>query len=152
MNAKTLLSAATISLLNIGAGYAQITELHTGDILKHGDMLQSRNGKFVFAAHTGTGGGQFCSYPAQNGKIKSRLPFSCIGNTKQGLVRLELWNDGNLVVLNEKNEASWTSSTTPEGDLRFKDISMKPVKMIVGDDGIIGLYSNSGERVWPHKK
>jgi hypothetical protein len=152
MKLKTLLSAIAIALVSAGTVNAQKTSLSTGEVLKRGELMQSNNGSFVFAAHTGAGGGQFCSYPAKNGKIQSYLPFSCFGHHSQGNVRLELWKDGNLVILNEKNEVKWASSTTPDGDPRFKDSRLKPVKLIVGNDGIIGLHSASGERVWFHKK
>ncbi len=152
MKYKEFLSAIAITLLATGVASAQKTELKTGEILRRGEQLQSKSGNYVFAAHTGANGGQFCSYTAKNGKIQSYLPFTCFGHTNKGNVRLELWNDGNLVVLNEKNEVTWASSTTPAGDPRFKDANIKPVKLMVGDDGIIGLYAASGERVWFHKK
>ncbi len=152
MKLKKLLSVIAIALLSVGTANAQKTVLNTGEVLKRGEIMQSKNGSFVFAAHTGANGGQFCSYPAKNGKIQSYLPFTSFGHTGQGNVRLELWKDGNLVILNEKNEVTWASSTTPDGDPRFKDARLKPVKLMLGDDGIVGLHSASGERVWFHNR
>ena len=157
-----------IIILLAGIGFSAmaqtaVTELKEGQILSSllGDVLRSKNGNYVLSA--AGNGGQWCVYPAKDGKIiKTKglfpAPQFCLAQPNKGEVAMALEADGNLVIYAIKRNGSqltrnilWASSTVAYADPKFKNTSLKPVKLVVEDSGTIALYAASGEMVWYHR-
>jgi hypothetical protein len=158
MNFKNILAITIMSLAGFSA-FAQKKSLVPGESFPASGQgtkqtILSPNGQYMLAAV----GSKFCVF-----KYEENIPYgpnadnksiACISKPHFSNTRLVLQEDGNLVVLSnvahQKPEIIWSSSTIPSIDPRFKDASLKPVRMGVGDDGTIVLYNAKGEKVWYH--
>lgn len=121
--------------------------LNAGDRLKAGEKLFSANGAYMLRMQEEDG--NLCIYKAENGKQGAFVWCSMAHGFKNGVAIMQA--DGNFVVYDANNNAKWASNTHPYNDARFKDTSLKPVKLVLENDGTLKLYNATGKAVWSNK-
>ncbi|TNE59194.1 MAG: hypothetical protein EP344_09080, partial [Bacteroidetes bacterium] len=63
-------------------------------------------------------------------------------------VTAKMQDDGNFVVYGVGNKFIWASETHPLFDKRFNSKDMKPVRLVLENDGTLALYSGTNRKVW----
>jgi hypothetical protein len=131
-------------------GYSSWTEntLFAGETLKAGQkLIVSDNGKYILKLQASDG--NLCVYKYANNKQGSFV----WGSMKYGFknARLDMQTDGNLVVYDAENKPRWSSKTHYVHDEKYRDPNNKPVKLVLENNGILKLYTKSGEVVWSSK-
>lgn len=120
--------------------------LTTGEHLATGEKIQSKNNRYELVMQND---GNLCIY-ALTREGKRGVWCSTVHGFKGGILKMQ--DDGNLVVYDNNNKAKWSSETHPYFNKVFKKTSNKPVKLTLGNDGILRLYTAANKVVWTNKK
>ncbi|GHB62193.1 M12 family metallopeptidase [Persicitalea jodogahamensis] len=72
----------------------------------------------------------------------------CSMATKGSGSYLTMQADGNLVVNDRDNQAAWSTETQAYFDPKYGTGDWKPVRAMLNDDGLLGLYTDANELVW----
>ncbi len=122
----------------VGLGFNR-TQLNAGETLLTTQKLYSPNGDYYLNMQED---GNLCIYRTKdNGFIWCSMAYGFSDAT------LKMQEDGNLVVYSN-GEAKWSSKTQAYYNKRFKDPKNKPVKLVLENNGILYLYTESGKAVW----
>ena len=142
----------TVSVTATRTGYLPSTQTSavtapissaTGDTLRPGVVLTtdkqlvSKNGQYQFV--------QLASGEARITDRLSGIPLWSTATTGSSY-RSSLTSSGNLVVRNTAGTVKWTSATA-SGSAK-----LKPVKLVMRNDGRLGLYNAAGKLVWTSAK
>lgn len=125
------------------ASAATNNSLQSGQKLSTGQMLVAANGKFMLKMQED---GNLCIYHYKNG-VQGAFSWGSMVHGFKGAY-LILQDDGNLVVYDGQNQAKWSSKTHPHFDRKFATPSNKPVRLVLGDDGTLKLFTRAGAEVW----
>jgi len=106
-------------------------------VLTTDKQLVSKNGQYQFV--------QLASGEARITDRLSGIPLWSTATTGSSY-RSSLTSSGNLVVRNTAGTVKWTSATA-SGSAK-----LKPVKLVMRNDGRLGLYNAAGKLVWTSAK
>lgn len=122
----------------VGFGFNK-TELITNEVLLTTQKLYSPNREFYLYMQED---GNLCIYRTRdNGFVWCSMAHGFSD------AQLKLQSDGNLVVYS-KGEARWSSKTQAYFNKKFKNPVNRPVKLVLGNDGILRLFTEKGKVVW----
>jgi hypothetical protein len=114
--------------------------------LKINDCLSSENQQYYLVLQAD---GNLCIYKRTD-QGRGTFVWGTMTNGK-GVRRLELQDDGNLVLYTEGNVAVWSSKTMRHYDAKFSSSTYKPVKLVLENDGQLVLYSETGNKAWSNR-
>ncbi len=142
---KKLMLTLVIALFASNFVTAQSNELRKGEKLEGKKILMSANGLYMLRMQADDG--HLCVYKVKNTRDQGEFVW---GNGVHGFngSKLVMQEDGNLVVYDNENTAKWNSGTHPYHNSKFQDSSLKPVKLVLTNEGKLKMYNASNVEVW----